>query len=55
MRCKCCNADDARRWKGDYYCEECRAAVKSHLYDTHGDKLAARHPDTLIDKNWGDE
>ena len=31
MRCKCCDAMNARLWRGEYYCGECRSSIRDTI------------------------
>jgi|VirMetMinimDraft_7_1064189.scaffolds.fasta_scaffold01593_1 hypothetical protein len=28
MRCKCCDADNAKKYRDDYYCNDCAESIK---------------------------
>ena len=43
MHCKCCDQDDARWWKDDYYCHQCKRTITDIIReDKYADK--DRHP-----------
>lgn len=33
MRCKCCDADDAKWWDDDWYCNTCKQIIVRATYD----------------------
>lgn len=40
MRCKACDSmEDVRRWKGDYYCKECRIAIRAEIVRDFDDTM----------------
>lgn len=57
MRCKCCDKMNARFWKGDYYCLECRTAIGKVMPKAHGfDPTEQDEEDSfLIDPDFDNE
>ena len=58
MRCKCCDSPNTRRWKGEYYCNECRKVIQTLIKEDQDDNIfkgISDDPTALVHTAWDDE
>ena len=51
MRCRCCNHHETTRWKGDYYCKDCKTAISNTL----GIPQSNMDEAYLVEKEWDED
>jgi len=43
LRCVCCDKEDTRRWRGEYYCTTCFTVIKETIReDRQTDRLKVK-------------